>query len=99
MLRTVGHSISFKHQIEYKAKLLGVEVAYVDPAYTSKTCSRCGHIGDRNGKSVSSVLLVGTLIMRTAMRDSIAKRPCIDRSTKERDLVEGNTDIPRVALA
>lgn len=31
--------------------------------------------------------------------DKFAKRPCIDRSTKERDLVEGNTDIPRVALA
>ena len=28
-----------------------------------------------------------------------AKRPCIGRSAKERDLVEGNTDIPKVALA
>ena len=24
--------------------------SYIDPHYTSKTCSRCGHIGDRNGK-------------------------------------------------
>lgn len=30
---------------------------------------------------------------------NIAKRPCIGRSVKERDLAEGNTDIPKVALA
>ena len=37
--------------IEYKAKLLGVPIAYIDPAYTSQSCSRCSHIGNRNGKS------------------------------------------------
>ena len=37
--------------IEYKAKLLGVPIAYIDPAYTSRSCSRCGHIGNRNIKS------------------------------------------------
>jgi IS605 OrfB family transposase len=37
--------------VEYKAKAAGVEVATVDPAYTSKGCSRCLHIGSRSSQS------------------------------------------------
>jgi putative transposase len=32
--------------VEYKAKLQGVPVEYIDPRYTSKTCCKCGHVGD-----------------------------------------------------
>ena len=33
--------------VAYKAEAVGMGVVYVDPAYTSKTCSVCGSIGKR----------------------------------------------------
>ncbi|MFJ9933740.1 RNA-guided endonuclease InsQ/TnpB family protein [Streptomyces virginiae] len=52
--RSSLHSWSF-HQlaafVEYKAKRAGVPLVYVDPAYTSRQCSECGHIDRRNRRS------------------------------------------------
>jgi len=47
------HSWSFYQLqlfVEYKARLLGVPVLYVDPAYTSQDCSMCGARGKRDRK-------------------------------------------------
>lgn len=48
------HQWSFaqlQFQIDYKAKRAGVEVVYIEPRYTSQTCSRCLHIGSRPNQS------------------------------------------------
>ena len=36
-----------QNMIEYKAKIYGIRVEKIRPAYTSKTCSWCGQQGDR----------------------------------------------------
>jgi len=51
--RRTHHSWSFnqlRQFIQYKAERAGIPVFLIPPAYTSKTCSVCYHIGVRNGK-------------------------------------------------
>ncbi len=45
--------------IEYKARLAGVATTAVDPAYTSQTCSRCGHCERANRRSQSEFVCKG----------------------------------------
>lgn len=40
-----------RYNLEYKSKLSGVKLIAVNPAYTSKTCCCCRHIGIRKNKS------------------------------------------------
>jgi len=94
------HSWSFYHLqqlIEYKAKLLGIPVLYVDPAYTSKTCSRCGHIEHRNDKTFACPRCGQVEHADVNAAFNIATRPSIAQSHAERDGCEGSTDTPKEA--
>ncbi len=98
------HSWSFyqlSSMIEYKSKKLGVSVAYVEPAYTSQRCSKCGHIDakNRNGNTFHCVKC-------NAVEDSGANagfniaylhQQRIPRFAIDRDMAEGSTDTPREA--
>jgi IS605 OrfB family transposase len=59
--RRVLHSWAFfqlRAFIAYKAALAGVLVVYVNPAYTSQICSRCGHCEKANRRSQAKFLCV-----------------------------------------
>lgn len=87
-----------EQMIEYKSKLLGVNVIYIDPAYTSQKCSKCGLLGNRNQK-----LFVCKECGHMDHADAnaafnIAKALMYDLSTRDRDLVESQTDMAQVAM-
>ena len=59
--RRVLHSWAFfqlRFFIAYKAQMVGVRLALVNPAYTSQTCSRCGHCEKANRKAQAKFLCV-----------------------------------------
>lgn len=45
-----GSFLSLQRQVERRADEKGIPVQYVNPAYTSKRCSRCGEFGRRYRK-------------------------------------------------
>lgn len=47
-----------KQFIEYKAKLSGIPVIFVNPKNTSRTCSHCSHISKANRKSQSEFVCI-----------------------------------------
>lgn len=93
------HSWSFyqlQKFLEYKAKLRGIPIAFVEPRNTSKECSRCGSEGTRQGKRF--VCPQGHVDHADANAGfNIAMRPSVGQSSTDRDVLEGNTDIPKGA--
>jgi putative transposase len=92
-----------QQMIEYKAKLLGIPVERIDPQYTSQECSRCGLLGNRNGKIFQCPHCNHVENADVNASFNIALRPPLaegaSQSTVDRDAVEGTTDSPKEAMA
>jgi len=109
-IRKAKSKISFKYSlnswsfyqleqfIKYKAKLLGIPVVYVEPAYTSQNCSRCGHLGNRIDKKFKCSNCGHVDHADSNASFNIAKRQNIDRLYVDRDTYKGSTDTPKEAL-
>lgn len=98
------HSWSFYQLqafIEYKARLCGIPLTYVEPKDTSKDCSRCGNIGIRDSKKFVCHSCGHVDHADANASFNIALRQPIDSNVgqlnTDRDVFKGNTDTPRGA--
>jgi len=82
----------FRLFLTYKAKLYGVPIAFIDPRYTSQQCSKCGLLGERNGKSFKcSCGHVENADVNASF--VISRRHQGFQLPKDRDLGKGDTDV------
>lgn len=87
-----------QQMIEYKAKLLGIPVERIDPKYTSQLCSKCGSMGNRNGKDFKCPNCSHVDNADVNASFNIASRPLgVYQSDADRDVSEGSTDTPKEA--
>lgn len=86
--------------IKYKAKQQGLQVLFIAPEYTSKSCSKCGHIGNRNDKSFKCPFCGHVDHADAQAAFNIAKRQIGGSPLSvDRDTFKGNTDIPKEAMS
>jgi putative transposase len=85
--------------IEYKSRLQGVEVVYIDPHATSKTCSRCGHLGNRCSKQFECPYCghVDHADVNAAFNIALTPKGT-GQFSAERDAGKGSTDTPQKIL-
>jgi len=85
-----------QNMIEYKAKLLGIPVIYIDPRYTSQICSKCGHMGNRNAKKFKCSICNHVDNADVNASFNIASRESgIYQFSIDRDMLKGSTDTPK----
>ena len=93
---------------EYKARKQGIEIAYVVPAYTSQTCSKCGSLGNRDKKKfqcvqcghadhadVNASFNIGNPVSHCTL---VPRVQSMSQLHKERDLCKGSPDTPQAAI-
>ena len=88
--------------IEYKAKKHGIPIFYVEPQYTSQRCNECGHIENANRKAklfqCKQCGKVENADVNAGFNIAELHQLGISQFSKDRDLLEGNTDTPREAM-
>jgi putative transposase len=87
--------------IEYKSKICGIPLVYIEPAYTSQRCSRCRQIGIRKQKKYTcnhcghvdhADANAGFNIALASLNNTEGN----DQSLVDRDTNEGSTDTPHL---
>jgi putative transposase len=98
--------------IEYKSKICGIPLVYIEPAYTSQRCSRCSTIGIRKQKKFScphcghvdhadsnAAFNIATFEFSCKVIEGNGQST-IDRQSlpkgNDNDVVEGSTDTPQL---